>query len=377
LNNTQEMERGTNALVRQDFGGSQYSAVTEQSSQSMSARETALIQARFIMAMQRPRKLEDVRARLKKSCEIFEFADEAWYSRPAGKEFDEATGQWVEKQAEGFSIRFAEEAGRMMGNMLSDSQIVAETPDERVVHVWSMDLETNFTRGVSVSVPKVIERKTPKKGQFVLAERENSRGDKVYIVAANRNELHTTQNNLVAKAERQCILKMVPAWILRDCKETIQATLAAEVKKNPDAAKRKLRDAFAGLNIMPSDLQLYIGHSLDRLGEKEIADLRNVYRAINQGEITWEEILALKQPEGSQEMQDEVKARLIAEAEAKKAAQQQGQQQTSTDGNPASASGSGDQATQQGMPGETSSAPTTPTETKPATSRPTFGRRQS
>lgn len=288
-------------VARQDFGGQDLTTVTETAVAAITARETALVQSRFTMAMHRPRRLENVRVLLMKACGIWEFADEGWYSRPAGKEKNEETGKWETKYAEGFSIRFAEEAGRTMGNMMSDSQIVVETPEERVVHVWAMDLETNFTRGVSVSVSKIIERKFLKKGQVALGERENSEGDKVYLVHANPGEMLTATNNQVAKAERQCTLKMIPAWILRDCKNTILATLEKEVKDNPDAAKRKLIDSFAELKVMPTDLEMYLGHSLDRVTVKDLTELRNVYRSINQGESTWEEWVIAKNPSGSDE----------------------------------------------------------------------------
>lgn len=288
-------------VARQDFGGTDLMNVTDLAASAVTARETALIQSRFIMAMQRTRKLENVRVVLKKACEIWEFADEAWYSRPAGKEKNEKTGQWEMKYAEGFSIRFAEEAGRAMGNLMSDSQIVVETAEERIVHVWAMDLEQNFTRGVSLSIPKVVERKFLKDGQTAISERLNSEGKPVYTVASNTGELLMSTNNQVAKAERQCILKMIPAWILRDCKDTILKTLAKEVKDNPDAAKRKLIDGFSDMRIFPTDLEMFIGHSLDRMVVKDIEELRQVYRSISQGEATWEEWVIAKNPSGSDE----------------------------------------------------------------------------
>lgn len=297
-----ELARPGDALIaRQDFGGQDLMNVTDLAASAVTARETALIQSRFIMAMQRTRKLENVRVALKKACEIWEFADEAWYSRPAGKEKNEKTNQWEMKYAEGFSIRFAEEAGRAMGNLMSDSQIVVETAEERIVHVWAMDLEQNFTRGVSLSIPKVVERKFLKDGQTAISERVNSEGKPVYTVASNTGELLMSTNNQVAKAERQCILKMIPAWILRDCKDTILKTLAKEVKDNPDAAKRKLIDSFSDMRIFPTDLEMFIGHSLDRVVVKEIEELRQVYRSLSQGEATWEEWVTAKNPSGSDE----------------------------------------------------------------------------
>ncbi len=306
------MQESKELVARRDFGSTEIANVIEQQSAAVAAREQALVQARFIMALQRPRNLEDARVRLKDACKIFEFADEAWYSRPAGKEYNENTGQWEEKMAEGFSIRFAEEAGRALGNMLSDSQIIAETPEERIVHVWAMDLETNFTRGVSLSIPKTVERKTPRRGQIVLQERETSKGEKVFICAANRNEMATTQANLVAKAERQCILKMIPAWILRDCQNEIRKTLTAEVRQDPDAARRKMLDAFAEYKIMPSDIQAYLGHTTDRMTAEEVIALRNIYRAITQGETTWDEIMAAREPHGTAQAARDVAEEKIA-----------------------------------------------------------------
>jgi hypothetical protein len=309
----------TAGIVRQEFGALESVNVVEQAAQAIAARETALVQARFVMALQRKRDLENVRVLLKQACGIYGFADEAWYSRPAGRELNEETGEWEQKNAEGFSIRFAEEAGRTMGNLLSDSQIVAETFEERLVHVWAMDLETNFTRGVTISVPKLVERKSLKKGQVPLTERTNSKGDKVYVVSATPAELNTTHANLVAKAERQCILKMLPAWIQAECKAKILETLAGEISKDPKAFARRIIDNFAELQVLPSDLQAFVGHTLDRLTEKELADLRNAYSAIKDGAATWDEVMEVRHP-GSADAQADVAARKLEELRRQEAA---------------------------------------------------------
>ena len=70
------------------------------------------------------------------------------------------------------------------------------------------------------------------------------------------------------------------------------ATRNAEHAKDPDADRKKLIDAFAGLRVMPSDLAKYLGHDVGTSSPAEIDDLRTIYAGISTGETTWTAIMA-------------------------------------------------------------------------------------
>jgi hypothetical protein len=393
--------RPNNAVVtsaRDEFGARELQTSHETAASAVAAREKAATESRYIMAMQRPRNIEQFRADLLMACCRSTFAEKVEYAKPVGKEQDES-GKWVPKYVYGPSIRFIETALQMYGNVYPEVATVYESAAARICRVSVTDLERNVTYTTEVTINKTVERKgqksrkggewEPPPGRQVIDQRINSYGEPTYLVVATEDEVLVKQNALLSKALRTNAQRLLPYDIVEEAMQTAKATLARHDAENPDAAKRRIIDGFLKLGVQPVDIEQYLGKSLSKpLVPAEVADLREKWNALKDGETTWQAIIEAVSGGGSEELAEETRKRLIAEAEAKKAAQQQSQQQTSTDGNPASASGSGDnatsQATEKSTPGTPNasheaagSAPTTPSETKPAASRPTFGRRQS
>ncbi len=97
---------------REGFGEVESKLGGETAATSVAAAAKASIEAAYIMAMRRPRDIDQVRVRLLKACLRPGFAEAARYRRPVGREQNPDTGEWGQKIAEGLSIRFAEEAFR-------------------------------------------------------------------------------------------------------------------------------------------------------------------------------------------------------------------------------------------------------------------------
>lgn len=299
------------AIMRREFGAEQTQVVAETAASAVAAREKAQVEARYVLAMRRPREMEDVRVRLLHECDRTGFASCARYRKPVGKKQDD-NGNWVQNYAEGWSIRFAEAALRCMSNIYPDSCIVYEGDDLRIMRFSITDLESNLTYSNEVSIRKTAEKKALRKGQTAIAERTNSYGEKVYIVEATDDELQMKQNSAWSKFIRNG-LRFVPGDILDECERKVNETLAHEDKQDPDAAKRKIIDAFAKLGVGPVDLQAFLGKVLDRLQPAEIARLREIHTAIKDGETTWNDVMEEAAAQGTTEQQEAVAARKIAE----------------------------------------------------------------
>src|SRR3954464_1839255 len=99
-------------------------AAGETSSSAIAAREKASVEARFIMAANRPRDFETSRRRLVDACKRPGFAAMARYSKPVGRE-----------RIEGLSIRFAEEARVLWGNMDVTVLLVFDDDMRRIYRV--------------------------------------------------------------------------------------------------------------------------------------------------------------------------------------------------------------------------------------------------
>ena len=141
--------RSDSAAIVQDNSGSiepfQQPAVPtrETSVTAVAAQAKAAVEARFLVALHRPRDIDVVRSRLLKDCKRPRFAEVARYRRPVGKK--KVNGRWEDSYAEGPSIRFAEAALRHMGNIDIANPTIYDDSEKMIVRVTATDLETNAT----------------------------------------------------------------------------------------------------------------------------------------------------------------------------------------------------------------------------------------
>lgn len=271
---------------REDFAGQSIEVAGETAMAVMAAHAKALVEARFIMAMKRPRDLDDVRVKIMREVERPGFAEIAWYRKPVGN------------GVEGLSVRFFEAAARCMGNVSIDPITVYEDAQKRMVRVEVMDLETNFTPALTITIEKTVERTSLNDGRVALSVRKNSQGKLTYLVQATEDEMLAKTNALVSKARRNLLQQVVPGDITDQAKARILAIRRGDAAKDPDAARRKIVDSFDSLNVKPSDLKRWLGHDVATASPAELTDLRDLYSTIQSGETSWAEALAEKVGDG-------------------------------------------------------------------------------
>ena len=251
---------------------------------ALSAQVQATVAARYMIAMQRPRDWDTVRQKMLAECRRPGFAEVAQYKKPIGG------GKFVE----GESIRFAEAAARNMGNIVTEVISVDDDTDKRTLRVVTTDIESNTSFSTDIVVRKAVERRFPKEGQTVISSRRNSNGDIVHLVEATEDEMLVKSGNAVSKATRNNILRLLPGDILDDCLAQCQQTLAGKVKEDPDAARKKLLDAFGFFGVLPQQIGEYLGHEPSALSTAELDDLRKQYTAVKTGESSWPQIMQAK-----------------------------------------------------------------------------------
>jgi hypothetical protein len=255
-------------------------ALTTEGSEAKTVAEVAkhMREAGYQVAIHRPRDIEKARLKILEHCKRPKFAAKVEYNKPIGKGI------------KGPSIRFAELALREWGNIISDIQVIYEDEMNRRSKVFITDLETNTTFTKEITIKKTVERKSDK-GRDVIGARINSSNEKVFVVRATDDEIHNKEAALLSKALRNEGLRLIPSDITEEALETARETLKRADADDPDAAKRKILDAFAALEIMPDDLEIYLGHKVSRLSKSEIEDLRGIYTAIHEGDAKWEDYL--------------------------------------------------------------------------------------
>lgn len=263
----------------QSFGSTAITAAAETAISAVAAQARAIIEARYVMALQRPRDFDEVRTRILKECKRPRFADVARYLKPVGKGI------------EGPSIRFAEAALRCMGNATADSAVIYEDARKRIIRVTVTDLESNLPYSNDIMIEKTVERSKVRDGQVVVSTRTNTYGKTVYIVEATEDDLLNKQNALVSKSLRTLILRILPGDILEEAMDQVVATQRDRDAKDPDEARKRMVDAFSALGVKPSDLKQWLGHDIGTSSPAELADLRAVYAAIREGETNWKDSL--------------------------------------------------------------------------------------
>ena len=271
------------AMVKQNNGVAHVDPAAVAAGEAAKAR----IQSAYIMAYNKPRNQDDSRDRILHACKRPTFAEKVEFSKPVGG-----------KQIKGPSVRFAELALREWGNVLTDVQVLYEDEQTRRSRVMVVDLETNTSFSKEIQITKTVERSN-KGDREVVGVRRNKHGAEVFIVKSTDDELHNKEAALISKAIRNEGLRVIPSDIVEEALEVAKATLRDRDKADPDAAKKKVLDAFSGIGVKPRDIQDYLGHSTDAIVPAELEDLRAMFSAIRDGEAKWADYMQPKKEQAT------------------------------------------------------------------------------
>lgn len=244
----------------------------------------AQIQTAFQVAMMRPRDPMGARDRIIDACKRPRFAEAAEYAKPVGG-----------RKITGPSIRFAEEAIRSWGNILTQTQVVYEDEDILRIRVTCIDLETNAQYSKEMQIRKVVERSSGKDRE-VVGERTNTYGKMVFIVKATDDELHNKVASSISKCVRNEGLRLIPSDVVDEAMEVARKTRAGGDARDPQARLKAMCDMFSDIGIKPSHLASYLGHPLtDPISVEELDELRTTYRAIRDGDTTWSAVMETRE----------------------------------------------------------------------------------
>lgn len=317
------VQHGPVATITQGFGEHSIHTGGQMQSTAIAAREQAVVQARYVVAMQRPRNIDTFRLRILHECKRPGFAAVAMYAKPMGKK--QVNGKWEQQYITGASIRFVESAMQCFGNIYPEATTVYDDAFTRTIRVTVSDLENNYSVTTEVTIRKAVERKgnklkngewEPPAGRDVLGQRLNSYGEPTYLVVATDDEVTVRQNSEISKAMRTAALRIIPRDIVDEAIEQINYTIESGIKEDPDKAKKALLDSFAALSVMPVDVAAYLGHDVSKVSPAQLVTLRKIYSSIKSGETTWAEVMdegASDSPDP--EISEKLRAAKVAESE--------------------------------------------------------------
>ncbi len=269
--------------------------------------------ARYNLAMMVSRDWSAVEAKLLADCDNPDFAEEAFYTKPAGKE-----------KIEGLTIRFAERAIQHMRNIQCDTS--PEMEDEFSVHYRTtvVDLESNSPTSETFKVEKTVERRYIKDGDTVISQRTNSQGETTYLIPATEDQLNTKLRAQASKVKRTLVLALIPADTRAKCFARCKAVALDKESKDPAAATKGIVAAFISIGVDVPDLKEYLGKSPASATPAQVVDLRSIFALIRDGEMTWQDVMdAKREREADQGSKAEFVAKKQKERENKKAGRQQ------------------------------------------------------
>lgn len=262
------------------------SSGTELAATSQAAMAKATIEAKFTVAMARPRSELTSRQKMLDACKRFPFAEGARYCIKRGKK---PNGE--PNYIEGFTIRFAECALQAWGNVFTSASVLFDDESKRVIRVDMLDLESNTSYGDEIILEKTVERTYLRDGQTAISERKNSENKTVFLVFATEDDLLMKLNAAKSRVIRTAGLRLIPediqeeAW--NQCIKTMQ-----EGDKDPMVAIKNIAEQFHQIGVSAKDIEAFLGRALAGVSPTEIARLRKIWSGIKNGHTTWAEVIA-------------------------------------------------------------------------------------
>lgn len=224
-------------------------AVVEQS------RAVAEVAAAVSTARQFPRNTTWAVEQMKELCSRLAVANRAFYAVP--------------NRGEGLSVHIARELARIFGNLDYGVRELARDDDkgESEMQAWSWDIETNVRSTRSFIVPHA---KSTKAGRKALVD---------------LNDIYLNNQNVAARAVRECIFSVLPGWFLADAEALLKQTLERGDGKPIEQRRNDAIDVFANLKVTEKQLVAKLGKSVGQWGPRDIAELTRAYTSITQDGI--------------------------------------------------------------------------------------------
>lgn len=223
------------------------------------ARAVAEVAAAVQVARQFPRDMERVRRAMQAACGSLALANRAFYSVP--------------NRGTGPSVHLAREMAREFGNFQygvhelrrDDAAGISE------VQAFAWDVETN-TR----STRTFIAPHAKMKGK----ERQ---------ALTDLNDIYLSNQNVGARAVRECIFAALPQWLVEEAETACRATLERGDGRSVAERADEAAKAFEGLGVQESQLVAKLRRPKAQWTPQNIADLLVIFTSIRRGESSVEE----------------------------------------------------------------------------------------
>lgn len=220
------------------------------------ARAVAEVQAAVVVAQQCPRDRQAALEEMRESCRNPRLADRAFYSVP--------------NRGQGPTVHLARELARIFGNIQYGVHELHR--DDRAgnseVQAFAWDVQTNTRSTRTFQVPH--ER-------MVKKER---------VRLTDLGDIYLNNQNIGARAVRECILTVLPPWFSDEAQDLCHQTLRNGGGKPLAVRVADAVNGFEALGVSVEQLERRAGRPASRWTEIHVANLGILYRSIERGETT-------------------------------------------------------------------------------------------
>jgi hypothetical protein len=225
------------------------------------------------IAIQRPRNEDRILTAAKAELDRYpSMADEAIYSKPAGKDKDTGNMKYVE----GLSIRAAEALANRWSNSAYGCDIVGEDKDAIYIAAVFMDYENNTRHVISRRVSKTYK----KSGSMVVIAHPPDRLD--MKVAAE-----------MSKGLREVILRSLAPGLKKEYEFHAYKVLDMQPV---DQRRLAIVARFKEVGVKKDAIEAKIGKKIEDLDKEDLITLTGLLNAIREGEISAQETMGIEPP---------------------------------------------------------------------------------
>lgn len=235
-------------------------AVTTQATAVEQARAVAEVQAAVVVAQQCPRSLAGVEAQMIDSCSHLAVAERAFYLVP--------------NHGSGASVHLARELARIWGNVTYGVRELRRDDEagESEIEAFAWDQQANVRSSRTFQVPH--QRMKSKERQRLI----------------DLTDIYLNNQNIGARAVRECIFSILPDWFIRAAEDTCRATVEKGDGKPLSVRISDMVKAFQGMGITQDQLEAKAGRKRSGWDAATVAELRIAYMLVTSDGIPPSEV---------------------------------------------------------------------------------------
>ena len=231
------------------------------------SRAVAEVQAQIVVAQNCPRNIQRALAEMRETCGQMAMANQAFYAVP--------------NRGNGASVHLMRELARIWGNIEHGSKELARDEvrgSEILAFAW--DYETNSRSSRTYIVP---HERMKGKGRQKLTD---------------LGDITNNNNNVAARAVRECISNILPRWFTDEAQTICRRTLEKGEGKSLDERVADMVDVFRKIGITESQIETKLGKKRGQWSAGDVAQMGIVYTSITRDNYDKDEMFPLSEPAG-------------------------------------------------------------------------------